>query len=167
MLFFTTLVLWVHLGAIVIWIGGIFYTAMVVGPTLKNSIPSPHNYAQLLWRFEKRFRRFNMELVIFILLSGIFNLINKGWGISFNFSGAYYSLVALKSVLFISIVGLQHIYGNRLLPQIVDMTEGFESDFALLPDDFTILRKKVTQVLAASTILSLIALFIGLWLRYA
>ena len=166
MLFFRTLVLWVHLGTVIIWIGGIFYTAMVVGPTLKSSIPSPHNYAQLLWRFEKRFRRFNMELIIFILLSGIFNLINSGWTTGFNFSSTYLMLVAVKVLLFFGIVALQHIYGNRILPQIVEITEGFESGFALLPDDFTILRKKIVQVLGASTVMSLAALFIGLWLRY-
>ncbi len=166
MLLFRTLVLWVHLGAIIVWIGGIFYTAIVVGPTLKSSIPSPHNYAQLLWRFEKRFRRFNMELIIFILLSGIFNLINSGWTTGFNFSGTYMTLVAVKAVLFVGIVALQHVYGNRFLPQIVEMTEGFESDFSLLPDDFTILRKKIMQLLGASTVMSLVALFIGLYLRY-
>ncbi len=163
MLAFKTLVLWIHLTGIVLWIGGLCFYGLVFismfgkGNTLPPGVPS------LLARVLHRFIRYSKEIVGAIILSGVFNIINSGYGIGFQFSTTYLSLLAGKILFFLIILGIQIWFSIRLAPALAKLSENSEADN--LPH-FRRLRGKIIGSTVGALILFFAAMFIGLYLRY-
>ena len=78
MISFTTFSLWLHLIAIVLWVGGLFAIAFGFIPVLRKGTDSASAAARLTATALGRFQRISRELVFLILLTGIFNVINAG-----------------------------------------------------------------------------------------
>lgn len=107
-----TFFLWVHLVAIIVWIGGMFAVSFVAAPVLRREA-GKGAVATLVHRFQ----RLSRELILVILLTGIFNLIIVGLMTGFRFSAEYLSIVGVKITLFIAIIANQLWYSYRLVPQ--------------------------------------------------
>lgn len=112
-----TFILWIHLGAIVVWVGGMVTIPFVAAPVLRRA--ADHDAVIALVR---RFQRLSRELILIVLLTGIFNLIFVGLWTDFRFSVEYLTFVAAKFVLFIALIANQMWYSYRLVPRALEST---------------------------------------------
>lgn len=107
-----TFILWLHLAAIIVWIGGMVTIPFVAAPVLRRA-GGPDAVATLV----KRFQRLSRELILVVLLTGIFNLIIVGAMSRFQFSPQYLTLVGAKITVFIALIANQLWYSYRLVPR--------------------------------------------------
>ncbi len=145
MLTVRTIILWMHLAAIVTWLGGMVAVPFIAAPVLRSS--AGLEAIQILVR---RFQRLSRELVFVILLTGIFNLIFVGALSRYDFSAGYLGVVGAKVGLFLIILGNQLWYSYRLVPKWVESGEG---------------ARAATISAVANVVLAAIVLYLGLSLR--
>ena len=105
----------------------------------------------------QRFQAITWKLVLFIVLTGVFNLMTSGVSRGFNFSPLYIHTLLVKLSLFALVVITQAWQSYRLAPAISstdepDRAKGFYRRF--------LLTSTINLVLVASVIL------LGLKLRY-
>lgn len=143
MITFRSVVLWLHLAGIVVWVGGMIVIPFVAAPVLRRMVPD--RSSELVDVLVRRFQRLSRELVFLILLTGIFNVINAGMGTGFAYSARYLQIVGSKLLLFLVMVANQAWYSLVLLPN--------ES-------------RRAAWVAAANAALAGIVLYLGLTLRY-
>lgn len=127
------------------------------GNSLPPGVPS------LLARVLHRFIRYSKEIIGAIILSGVFNVINSGYGIGFQFSTTYLILLASKILFFLIILGIQIWFSIRLAPALARLAENSAKD--ILPS-FRRLRGKIIWSTTVALLLFAAAMFIGLYLRY-
>lgn len=162
MLWFKTLVLWIHIIAVIIWIGGIFFNAVVVSPVLRKRLSSPNTYFQLSMSMLTRFNRFTKEVVGAIILTGMFNLINHGWLINFNFSSLYLQIFFLKMIAVLGIIVLQAMISIKMMPAWEKIVSGKSEDFSR----FEVIYRKINRINLVSLLLAFIAIFFAMNLKY-
>ncbi len=159
---FRSLFLWIHVVTVVCWIGGIIYASFVAGPVLsgKSAMEGGGLYHE---RIVHRFYRLSRELLFVILLTGVFNLVNRGILVQFNFSSTYLVVIGIKFTILMSIAGLQIYYSLNVIPQLSRLLqEGRdEHETAILQ-----LRKKAFGVASLMVTLGVAAIFMGLNLGY-
>ena len=117
---FRAVVLWIHLAAIIVWVGGMIVVPFVAMPAVRRFAGehlAPERAAALIETLVRRFQRFSRELFFTILLTGIFNLINAGWLTNFSYPSAYLQLVGAKFILFLTMGVNQAWYSLKLVPQ--------------------------------------------------
>ncbi|RMH37404.1 MAG: DUF4149 domain-containing protein [Nitrospirae bacterium] len=108
-----TLVLWLHLSAAMILIGGLIAMRVVVRPVLKAAGPESRSHA-LMQQMGRRFRTLSWVCVVTLVLTGSFNLLNAGaserietdWGV----------ILMIKLFAFAILVGLLLIHDFVLDP---------------------------------------------------
>ncbi len=117
---FRAVVLWIHLAAIIVWVGGMIVVPFVAMPAVRRFAGehlAPERAAALIETLARRFQRFSRELFFTILLTGIFNLINAGWLTNFSYPTMYLQLVGAKFILFLTMGVNQAWYSLKLVPQ--------------------------------------------------
>ncbi len=72
---FHAFILWLHLLGAMVWVGGLVFLVLVVGPALKRAT-SVREYLRLSLNLEGRFRAVMWPAVGVVLLTGLFNVIN-------------------------------------------------------------------------------------------
>ena len=137
-----TFILWIHLSAIVVWIGGMVTIPFVAAPFVRRA--AGHEAVVALVR---RFQRLSRELILVVLLTGIFNLIFVGVLTGFQFSTEYLTLVTTKLALFVGLIANQLWYSYRLVPEAVESS------------------RTVTWSAVANVLIAGIVVFLGLSLR--
>jgi uncharacterized membrane protein len=158
--------LWLHIGAIVVWIGGLFAMSFVFVPTLRGGLTSPSEAARLAANTAQRFQRVSRELVAIILITGIFNLIFAGIARSFQFGAGYLSMLGVKVVFFIVIVGLQLWQTTRLYPALTMLTADAGTHADTASEAVKKLRRRALTASVLSSVLALVAILLGLQLRF-
>lgn len=141
---FRSVVLWIHLAAIIVWVGGMIAIPFVVAPAVRRILPERGE--EVIEQLVRRFQRLSRELVFIVLLTGIFNVMNAGAAAGFSYSDRFLQIVGGKIVLFIAMVANQAWYSLVLIPK----------------------RKTPTAAWAAATnvVLAAVVLYLGLTLRY-
>ena len=117
---FRVVVLWIHLAAIIVWVGGMIVVPFVAMPAVRRfgaEHLAPERATALVETLVGRFQRFSRELFFTILLTGIFNLINAGWLTNFSYPSAWLQLVGAKFILFLTMGINQAWYSLKLVPQ--------------------------------------------------
>lgn len=103
-----------HIFAALIWLGGMFFLALVGAPALRT-VESPHLRAQLFKIIGERFRTVGWVCIAVLLITGLLNLHFRGflsWTMlsSGNFWGSFYGktlavkLIAVTGMLIIQTV---------------------------------------------------------------
>jgi len=162
MLTFRVLVLWIHLLAVVIWIGGMFFNALIVMPALRKSLSSPKNFARSFENITRRFNTFSKEMIGVIVLTGIFNLINAGWGIQYDFSAHYLNLLFIKLFLVVIIILLQMIHSRVFVPKLIERLS--QQNAANAPADLRKLRRRSFAITALTLLTAAVIILLGVML---
>lgn len=115
---FAVLVRWVHVLALMVWAGGLFYQAFVL-PQVHRAEVAP------------RFQRLSFEAAAVVLLTGLFNLMTVGYGRGFSYGDAYLIALGIKLLCFAGFIALQALYTYRLLPT-ADRRTSWVAAFALV-----------------------------------
>ncbi len=97
------LVMWIHLIAVVTWIGGLLFFPLVLRPALQ-SLPSDSQKAEILRRVGLRFRTIGWISLITLILTGAFNILTEGG--SARIESAWGAVLMLKLFVVAVIVGL-------------------------------------------------------------
>lgn len=162
---FRNFVLWLHLAGIVVWAGGMLFNFLLILPGLKKSDAFIPEFARFAENAFQRYRSFSREIIALIFLTGIFNLINAGYGIGFNFSAAYIIVLLLKTALFSALIIIQLLFGSRLLPGLISPAD-VDREPVQSPETLIRFRRKVIISFILFVFLSMAAIFLGLGLRY-
>lgn len=108
--------LWLHLVAIVLWIGGIFAVSFVAVPAIRKWSRTPDPEV-LIARLVRRFIRLSRELILIVFLSGLFSVLAIGYSMQFAYTSRFLWLVSAKFLLFLALAVNQMWHGLRLVPQ--------------------------------------------------
>ena len=71
------LVLWLHVTAAAIWVGGNFMIAMVIVPYFKRSVP-PVERIKIMTQIGRRFEPIGWACVVVLIFSGLVNIFTAG-----------------------------------------------------------------------------------------
>jgi putative copper export protein len=105
--------MWVHLLAVVTWIGGQLFLVFVFRPALRE-LPSGTQPQDLLRRVGRRFRTVTWVSLITLIITGAFNMLNEGG--TARIESAWGGVLMLKLLLVAVVVGLALIHDFILDP---------------------------------------------------
>jgi putative copper export protein len=142
-----------------VWVGGLFAIPLVAVPVLRQSLDSPAEAARLAARTIRRFHRVSVEVIVLVVITGIFNVMNAGMPRGFQFGAAYLHVLFAKLGLFLLMVGIQSWQAWRLAPALQASPDPASGD----------LRTLYRQLLWTSILnvgLAVVVVRLGLELRY-
>lgn len=73
MILFDGIVIWIHLLAACIWVGGSIFIGLILAPMLKNISNSVEERLALMIKVGRRFNKFAFPSFIILIVSGIYN----------------------------------------------------------------------------------------------
>jgi copper resistance protein D len=114
-------ILWVHVSAAVVWIGGMAMVALVIAPVLAprdaSSRPSP-DHAELLRAMGERFSQVSWVCIVVLVMTGILNLVHLAIPWDVLFTTRFGELLIVKWCFVAGMIGLSSyhdfIAGPRL-----------------------------------------------------
>jgi uncharacterized membrane protein len=112
-------VVFVHIVAAVIWIGGMLFLPLVLVPVLRRQQPSLR--MALLDATGRRFRTIGWIAIAVLLASGVWNLHNRrlGWDVIFSpdlVRGEFGRVLAIKLILIAAVLVLSLLHDFRVGP---------------------------------------------------
>jgi Predicted integral membrane protein len=112
MLLLDIVVLWIHIFAAMIFIGGSFFIWLVVWPGVYNYTQDKREHAQIVGKIAKRFAWFTHISLITLIITGLFNLTwyLPSYSALFDSEGGRALLVKMILVVIMIVI----IYGNNL-----------------------------------------------------
>jgi len=134
-----TLVVLIHILAVIIWLGGMFFIAIVMVPVLRRLEP-PQKRIEVLSATATRFRMVSWIAILVILVTGVLNAINRGVTLqaistSEFFSSYFGKILTLKLILVFAILVLSAIHDFILGPRLIELLSSSG------PDSFQKLQK--------------------------
>lgn len=123
--FFRISIVLIHVLAAFIWLGGMFFIALVAVPILRK-IESPAKRSEILSITAKRFRVVSWIAISVLLVTGLFNAINHGVTIGLISTGVFFysyfgKVLTVKVILVFIMVVLSAIHDFFLGPQLTDL----------------------------------------------
>jgi uncharacterized membrane protein len=106
--------MWIHLLAVITWIGGQIFLVLVAQPVLQQEGSSTVAAPDLLRRLGRRFRTLTWVSVITLVMTGVFNILNEGG--SARIESAWGGILMLKLLLVALVVGLTLVHDFILDP---------------------------------------------------
>ena len=105
---------WVHIVSAAIWIGGMVFIILVVIPILRRS-EYREIYTEVLHKVGIRFRLLGWVSLLLLIVSGVFSLLYRGYGISDLqsgriFQGEFGEILLHKLVLVISTLVISAVH---------------------------------------------------------
>ena len=125
MQFSYNLVVLIHVLAAIIWLGGMFFIAIVMVPVLRMLEP-PQIRIEVLSSTARRFRVVSWIAIIVILVTGVLNAINRGVTLQAISTGELFStyfgkILALKLTLVFAMLVLSAIHDFILGPRLIEL----------------------------------------------
>lgn len=123
--FFHISIVLIHVLAAFIWLGGMFFIALVAVPILRNIEP-PAERSKILSVTAKRFRVLSWIAISVLLVTGVINAINRGITINLISTGVIFSsrfgkVLTVKVILVLIMVVLSAIHDFVLGPQLTNL----------------------------------------------
>jgi putative copper export protein len=142
-----------------VWVGGMVAIPLVAVPVLRQSVDSSTQAARLTAGTVRRFHRMSVHVIVLIVLTGVFNLMNMGIPMGFQFGAAFLHLLLVKVGLFLLIVGIQSWQAWGLVPALASSPEP-------APDRLRTLYRRLFWTSMLNLALAVIVVRLGLELRY-
>ncbi len=123
MFYINNLVVLIHVLSAIVWLGGMFFIALVVIPALRNFKPQEKR-TEVISATATRFRKIGWIAIIIIFITGLINAVNRGVTHEMIFSGkllythfgkvltiklSLFAVMILLSVLHDFILGPRHL----------------------------------------------------------
>jgi putative copper resistance protein D len=123
--FFHISIVLIHALAASIWLGGMFFIALVAVPILRK-IESPTKRSEILSATARRFRIISWIAILVLLVTGFLNAINRGVIMDLISTGAFFSsyfgkVITVKVVLILIMAVLSAIHDFLLGPQLTNL----------------------------------------------
>ena len=160
---FGLLVLWLHILAAVIWIGGNLVMAMVVVPYFRRSV-SPVERIQILSQIGRRFEPIVWGCVLVLIFSGLLNIFLSYPDLT-GLAGAFMRTLLIKLLLVIVLIFLTAIHSFVIGPRLSQAVDALEPGAEELPDQVKKMRSWMSVVSSLIGVFSLLVLLAAVALR--
>ncbi len=111
----------IHLVAVVTWLGGSLFLAMVVVPLIRRQMASPAEGARLLGEVARRFRPVAWASIVLMVASGAF-IATDHWDVSpadfFRGSGWFIRVLQAKVAIVVLVIVLSFVHDFVLGPRV-------------------------------------------------
>lgn len=165
MVIFSLLILWIHVIAAVIWVGGNLILAMVIVPHFRQSLP-PVQRIQLLMQIGKRFEPVVWGCIGVLFFTGLYNFIDAVGLTSLTVpSDAFWRTLIIKILLFFVLIILTVLHSMIFAPRLVAAIEDLDPTIEELPSEIKPLRTQMSVVSSLIGVVSLIILLAAVALR--
>lgn len=107
--------------AAIAWVGGMFFFLVVLDPLFRGTFPAREEI-QIAYAAGRRYQFVAARAMELLLLTGIWNVVARGWGASGVFPHRFWSILGLKVLGFALMAGLQtwqRIWMNRKLAPLI------------------------------------------------
>jgi uncharacterized membrane protein len=158
---FGIFVVWVHVTAVAVWVGGLFAVSWLCIPLPTRAASAAEGARAAEW-MARRFLRVSREVVLIIVLSGILNVVNVGLSRGFRLSAAFVAALIAKAALLAVMASIQVWQTLRFASERVALATSGEDES---PRAARLQRRAVASAVLGS-ILSALAILLGLHLRY-
>ena len=112
----TVALMWFHLTATIIWLGGIAFILLIAIPSAKQVLRG--EAGGLMGEVTRRFTPMANLAILFLILSGIFLMAINGNISGEVLKGGYGTAMLLKLLLFLLMAGVHFFRGKVLAPRI-------------------------------------------------
>jgi copper resistance protein D len=153
MLSFRLFILWLHLLAAIVWIGGLLFHLLVVLPTLTRAT-SACERLRLGLSLEARFRSVMWPAVGVVLLTGLYNVMNVFYATAVaggHVPSAFVQMLGLKLFLVALMIAVQSVQQFVIRPRRLALLGGIPADAMTLPQPLMKLQR-VSQLLYILTV---------------
>jgi uncharacterized membrane protein len=154
-----TLILWLHILSIALWIGSMLFFLIVLGPAV-HSLP-PGTGVRVLDHARRRFEMLSWIAIAFLLFTGILNMVFRAISGS-PLSTGYYSVLAVKLLLFLAMIFHHCLQAFKYGSRIVGLTAAAREELESWPEPLLSHWKKWFVLLKINATLGAIALLLGL-----
>ena len=158
-------VLWIHVIAAVVWVGGNLILAMVIVPHFRQSLP-PVQRIKLLMQIGKRFEPIVWGCIGVLFFTGLINIFGAVDLTSATaISNAFMRTLLIKIVLFFLLIILTALHSMILAPRLVAAIEELDPTLEELPPEIKPLRSQMSVVSSLMGVVSLLILLAAVALR--
>ena len=160
---FHALIVWLHLLGAVIWIGGLTFLVLVVGPALKRAA-SVREHLRLGLYLEGRFRMVLWPAVGVVLLTGLYNVMNILYATSLSggrMPPAFARILALKIGLVVVMIILQGVDQLVVRPKRIAGLKRLAPEAAALPAPLLKWQRLSQQICVVIMVLAVAVVWLG------
>jgi uncharacterized membrane protein len=157
-------VLWLHVTAAAIWVGGNFMMAMVIVPYFKQSV-SPVERIKLLTQIGKGFEPIGWVCVLILIFSGLFNIFTAGVLGNSDLIGPFMRMLGIKVILVLILIVLTGVHGFIMAPRLAQAVEELAPGTRELPGHIDKMRGQMAMVSSLIGVFSLLILLAAVALR--
>jgi uncharacterized membrane protein len=162
---FSLLVLWLHVIAAVIWVGGNLILAMVIVPHFRQHLP-PVQRIQLLTQIGRRFEPIVWGCIGVLFFTGIINIFfSVDLTTSTPLANAFVRTLLIKIGLFFLLVILTVLHGMFFGPRLAAAIQTLDPNIEELPPEVNKLRSQMSIVSSLMGVVSLLILLAAVALR--
>lgn len=164
---FRVLILFLHVIAVLTWVGGLVYQVIVVAPLVGKGIASVASL-RLGLGCEARFRAVMWPAVGIALFTGLVNVMNVWNGlrqVGASFPVAFASLLVIKLLLVAGMIVLQVGQQFVVYPKRLGLAAQVAPDAVALPADLVVWQRRAFWLHVATVCLSAPAILCALLLR--
>ena len=164
---FRVLILFLHVMAVLTWVGGLVYQVIVVAPLVGKGIASVASL-RLGLGCEARFRAVMWPAVGIALFTGLVNVMNVWNGlrqVGASFPAAFASLLVIKLLLVAGMIVLQAGQQFVVYPKRLGLAAQVAPDAVALPADLAVWQRRAFWLHVATICLSVPAILCALLLR--
>ena len=162
---FSLFVLWIHVIAAVVWVGGNLILAMVIVPHFRQSLP-PVERIKLLTQIGKRFEPVVWGCIGVLFFTGIVNIFfSVDLTSPTALSGAFMRTLLIKIVLFFVLVLLTAFHSMIFAPRLAAAVEDLDPTLEELPPEIKPLRTQMSVISSLMGVVSLLILLAAVALR--
>lgn len=162
---FSLFVLWIHVIAAVVWVGGNLILAMVIVPHFRQNLP-PVQRIQLLTQIGKRFEPIVWGCIGILFFTGIVNIF---FAVDLTtvtpIAHAFMRTLLIKIGLFFVLVILTVLHSMIFAPRLAAAIETLEPDLTELPPEIKPLRSQLSIISSLMGVVSLLILLAAVALR--
>ncbi len=162
---FSLFILWIHVIAAVVWVGGNLILAMVIVPHFRQSLP-PVQRIKLLMQIGKRFEPIVWGCIGTLFFTGIVNIF---FAIDLTsptaLSNAFMRTLLIKILLFFVLIILTALHSMIFAPRLAVAIEELDPTLEELPPEVKPLRSQMSMVSSLMGVVSLLILLAAVALR--
>jgi uncharacterized membrane protein len=148
-----SLIIWVHLLATSIWVGGSIFIGIVVGPYLRHLDMEPKKRTIFIVSLGRRFNKIALPSLFILFATGIYNA--RFFISDPNLDSSYAIILVIKIVLVV-VMALAYIIHVRVLwNRLEDNLDSYDED------QINRLRRKIIHIGRLTVILSIIILLLA------
>lgn len=155
------LIMWAHLVAASIWVGGSIFIGIVLAPLLKTISDSVEGRLSIMIRVGRKFNTIGVPSLIILIITGIYNSIGVIVRPSLILSTSYGIILLVKVILVIMLIIIFAIHVRLIRSEVEKKIESKN----LSGDHLQKLRSKIITLGRLTVILSLAILLMAALLR--